>query len=466
MSREKNLIINTILYFSGSLGKGIATILIVFIGSHFIEPSSMGTYDVVVSTISLIQPIIIFQINDGMYRWLLDKNCSNQAVVKSCFRLALINIIIVNMGYLVLAPIFPFSNKILVLILLNVNCIYPMFQQLTRGLKNHKCFALSGIYNGFIVLLLCVIFVCILKIGVSGLYLSQIAATLVSVGYMFFYQRELILSSFRAKTDNIFLGDIVKYSIMLIPNTINQWVIKALDKYTILFFLSSFSNGIYTVAHKFMEMLLMMNNMFYSAWVEQSIVEYESDDRDKYYTKVFDIYSGFLFSIIFLAIPVTKYIIYIIIGSEYYEAWRYVPIMYLSVVFSAFASFYGTGYLSVRKTKGIFKTSFISAVINTAINVIFIKYFGLQTVTISSCVAYLTMWIYRVIETKKFFSLKINIKKITILTVIAIVYIICTLQNLLLLDVVLLIAAILLAIVINFKYLQNLFKVLIRGKNV
>lgn len=467
MSREKNLIINTIFYFSGSLGKGIATILIVFIGSHFIEPSSMGTYDVVISTISLIQPIIIFQINDGMYRWLLDKDCNKASVIKSCFKLAIVNMLVINIGYLILVPLLSFSHKFLVLILLNANCIYPMFQQLTRGLKNHKCFALSGIYNAAIVLLLCIIFVCLLKTGISGLYLSQIAAAFVSIGYMFLCQKEFFLSALGSKTDKPMLMDIIKYSVMLIPNTINQWVIKALDKYTILFFLSSFSNGIYTIAHKFMEMLLMMNNMFYSAWVEQSIVEYESIDRDKYYTKIFDIYSGFLFSIIFIAIPATKYIIYIIIGPEYYEAWKYVPIMYLSVVFSAFASFYGTGYLSVRKTKGIFKTSFISALINTGINIIFISHFGLQTVTISSCIAYFVMWIYRVIETKKFFSLKINIRKMIFFIVTAIIYIICVLKDILLLDVILLITAIILSVAINFKYLKNIFKsFLMRGKNV
>lgn len=57
--REKKLLINSFLYFWGSLGKGVASIVVVFMASFYVSPSDMGIYDLVISTITLLQPICI-----------------------------------------------------------------------------------------------------------------------------------------------------------------------------------------------------------------------------------------------------------------------------------------------------------------------------------------------------------------------------------------------------------------------
>lgn len=451
MNKEKQLAFNTIAYFFGSLGKGISTILIIFIGSYFISPSSLGTYDLIISTITLFQPVIIFQINDAIYRWLLDPNYDNNHIISIGIKIAVRNLIITNAIFIAGSFFFSIKYSWIVLLLLNVNCLYPIFQQITRGLKNHSVFAKSGIINAVLIITLTILFVCIFKMDILGLYLSQLVANVCSVIYMYAHQRKSIKLWNTEKYERKLGRSMIKYSAMMIPNSINQWVIKTLDKYTILLFLTTYDNGIYSVAHRFPEMLLMFINMFHSAWIEQAIVEYDSDERDSYYSKIFAHYSSFLFGLIIFLIPATKLVFPFVVGQEYRHAWEYVPIMYIGVIFFAFAAFYGTGYLSTRKTGGIMKTSLLAAVINTALNVIFMKPFGLQVAAISSCIAYFVMWIVRLIETRQYFKIKINYMKIIVLTSVCIFYALIIEYTNIWTDIVLVIISMALFILLNKK---------------
>lgn len=458
MNKEKQLAFNTIAYFFGSLGKGISTILIIFIGSYYISPDSMGIYDLVISTITLFQPIIIFQINDAIYRWLLDPEYDNDKIISIGVKIAVRNLIITNIIFIVISFFITINYSWIVLVLLNINCIYPIFQQITRGLKNHSVFAKSGIINAILIVALTIFFVCILNLDILGLYLAQLLANLCSVIYMYINQRKIIKFTGHKKYEHNLGRSMIKYSVMMIPNSINQWVIKTLDKYTILLFLTKYDNGIYSVAHRFPEMLLMFNNMFHSAWIEQAIVEYDSDDRDEYYSKIFAQYSNFLFGLIIFLIPVTKCIFPFVVGQEYEHSWQYIPFMYIGVIFFGFAAFYGTGYLSTRKTGGIMKTSLLAAILNTLINVIFMKHFGLQTASVSSCIAYFVMWIVRLLETRKYFKIKFNYLKIIFLTIICILYAIIINKTNIYEDVILLCISIVIFIILNQKLIQYIIK--------
>ena len=121
--REKKLLINSVLYFFGSLGKGIASTIVVFLGSFYISPADMGVYDLIVSSITLLQPIIIFQINDGIYRWLLENPEDKDSIIACGFTIAYRNLILTNIVLFVLLQFINIDNIFWAIILLNVNCI-------------------------------------------------------------------------------------------------------------------------------------------------------------------------------------------------------------------------------------------------------------------------------------------------------------------------------------------------------
>lgn len=447
MNKKTTLLKNTVLYFFGSLGKGVSSILMVFIGSFFINSSALGTYDIVISTISLLQPIIIFQISDGIYRWLLDEENNSNDVISLGVKIVIKNLIAANLFFLIFL-FFKNGSKInifLILTLLNINCIFPVAQQITRGLKNHKIFALSGIFNALLIVVLSFVFVSYFNLGVNGLYLAQILSNILAILIMWILQKEIFCIDLSMRNECMKM-EMISYSIMMIPNSINQWIMKALGKYAILFYLGSYSNGIFSVASRFSEILMMINSMFYSALVEQSVTEKEN--KDQYFTELFHEYSIALFSIIVFLIPFTKIFIKYFVGAEYILAWQYTPFLYLGAVFSAFAAFFGTGYISSKETKGLMKTSFQGAMVNVIINVLFMGMFGLHVAAISSCIAYSVMWLVRVKETKKFIRIGICKKNMALFIFeILLITILCMITEIL--DIFLLFFSLIQGIILN-----------------
>lgn len=408
MSREKSLLINSGLYFIGSLGKGVASVIIVFFGSFFLEPSEMGSYDLVISTVTLLQPVIIFEINDGIYRWLLEEGTDRETVIRCGYGIVLRNLAVAVVFMTLLLPLLPVKHRLLIGIMTAVNCFYPVFQQITRGLRNHKIFALSGILNSILLLGLSILFLAFTDLRAGAFYLAQILANGAAVLYLLAAQK-LFYNPWGGDREAIRRIKIPmqRYSLLMIPNYVNQWLMKTLDKYFILFYLGAWSNGIYTVAHRFPDMLVMVNSMFYSAWVEQAIVEYGSADRDWYFSRIYRAYSRLLFSIVLLAIPVTRYLLRLFAGNEYLSAYRYVPFLYVGVVFLGLSGFVGTGYLGTKKTGGLMWTSVAGAGVNMLVNAALMPFLGLQAAGISSCCAYGAMWLARIFQTRKFFRLNI-----------------------------------------------------------
>lgn len=454
--REKKLIINSILYFFGSLGKGVASIVVIFMASFYISPSDMGVYDLVISTITLLQPIIIFQINDGVYRWLLEKPEDKENIIICGFKTVYRNLVVADLIMIILLFFIDMRHKLLIAIVLNLNCIYPLLQQITRGLKKHKIFAISGIINGGLVLSISYILMRFFNQGVAGFYIAQIISNIAGIVYLSVSQHiNLTMHGGDKIIVKEYSAPMQKYSIMLVPNSVNQWVMKALDKYCILFFLTTFDNGIYTISHRFPDILIMFNNMFYSAWVEQSIVEYKSEDRDEYFSKIYDLYTRVIVCIVLIAIPLTKYFIRIFAGSEYQDAFKYVPFLYIGVIFLGLSGFIGTGYLGTKHTEGIMWTSLAGSVTNMIINIVFMPIWGLQIAGISSVCAYVLMWAVRIFQTKKFFKISINWKVFISLISLAVIFAIGVQFNSLYIDIITEIIAIVVGILLNRKLIGS-----------
>lgn len=83
----------------------------------------------------------------------------------------------------------------------------------------------------------------------------------------------------------------------------------------------------------------------------------------------------------------------------------------ISTIFSGMATFLG-GILSALKKSNLFaKSSVITAIINTILNIILVFMIGPVGSAISTLVAYFLMWLIRLEQVKDFINLRVNIKR-------------------------------------------------------
>ena len=113
-------------------------------------------------------------------------------------------------------------------------------------------------------------------------------------------------------------------------------------------------------------------------------------------------------------------------------------------------------------TKQVATTSIIGAVINILVNVLLIKYIGLYAASLSTCISYFVMMIYRHLDIKKYINIKFDngliIKSIIIYSFSIVLYYI----NNVYLNVLNLLIVILYSFLINKGFLIDFKNVIVK----
>ena len=80
---NKALLTGTIVYAIGNLGTKILTFLIVPLYTYYISTSDMGDYDLLITSVSLLAPLISLKISDATYNWMIKRTSSNEMCIKA-----------------------------------------------------------------------------------------------------------------------------------------------------------------------------------------------------------------------------------------------------------------------------------------------------------------------------------------------------------------------------------------------
>lgn len=424
--KSKSLIEGMLIYAFGSFGTKILSFLIVPMYTYYITTEDMGVYDLLISTVSLLTPIITLQISDAAYRWMVRENQSKDIYIRSTLQVLVINCSLAVVLILGVNCYFtiPFCGYF-VLVLVTSRALATT-QKLLRGLKNQKAFAVSGILYTFVFLLLNIVQICILEKGVSSLLESAVVANIIALIFIFFIEPQLRVNCLK-RPDIKVIREMLAFSAPLVPNQLNWWVINSSDRYIVTFFLGNSANGILAVAHKFPSMLQTILNLFNTSWQDVSLSDSSKEIGD-YYSQVFRKYYRISFSLLWLLVPLTKVFITVVMSTDYKVAANYVAFYYLGTIFQGFSSFYGVGYLRNKQTKGAFSTSIYGAVVNAVLNVLFIRFIGLQAAAISTFIGFLFMWLIREKQNKEELGIILCWKEFLVLLVITIC--ICIVSNL------------------------------------
>ena len=141
------------------------------------------------------------------------------------------------------------------------------------------------------------------------------------------------------------------YCVPLIPTAVFWWIMGVSDRYLVKWFVESDANGIYAVAYKIPTILTILATVFMDAWQLSAIAE--SGDRRaqaRFYARVWDAF----FSAVCLCaggiIAFSPLLIRLLAAESYYDAWRYIPILTLSMIAAAFSNFMGSVYVVTKKS--------------------------------------------------------------------------------------------------------------------
>ena len=465
MSKEKTLLKNTAIVTIGKICTQLISFFLLPLYTTFLTAKEYGVVDILNTLISLLIPVLTFQLDQGIFRFLIDnrENEDGQKKLLSTitvfiFRQIAFYLII----FLLISPWIANEYKYFLASNLIASACANILLQVTRGLGDNTKYTIGSFLSGTVTIVLNLILIAGLKLGAYGMLYSSLIGNIMCIVYVFTSLKLYKKISFKGYNKTV-LKEVLKYSVPLIPNAISWWVVNVSDRIIITYFMNVAVNGIYSVANKFSAVLTTIYGVFNITWTEAVSVNFKSKDRDEFFNRILDVTIRFFGALCLGMIAYMPFVFKILINEAFAEAYMQIPILIIGAMFNILVSFLGTIYVAKKLTKEIAKISLVTAIINIVINVALINFIGLYAASISTLVAWMVMFIYRYIDCKKYVKLKANLKIILPMIGIGIITLISYYLNNSLICLLIAIIVTIYTVAINLKNMKFLLSS-VKGK--
>lgn len=402
----KSLAGNTLIF---AIGNGV-TLIIAFVMVPFytkvLSPSDFGVSDIIVTTTSMLLPLVSLNIFAAIFRFALDKESNRKTLFTNGLNVTLIGIVASLLVSGILEA-FGISYALLVGLYLSATLLLNFFQNFVRGIEHVKTFALSGIIATATNVASNLLLMWVFKLGLNGYLLSLLISTLVTVIFLAIVEKLHRYVKWTSKSWKETKA-LLKYSIPMIPNSFAWWLTNDANKIIILMFMGPGANGILAVANKIPTMLSTFFGMFANAWQMTAVEENGKESTSELHRVVFTLVFGLLITGCAIIVLLIKPFMSIYVDPKFFSAWTIVPILLLTSVFSNMSAFFGTTYLVAKKTAGLITTTLWGMLANIALSFTLVPIIGLNGAGVSGSLGFLLVTILRYRQTQKFVPVKVN----------------------------------------------------------
>ena len=384
MGRRAELAKNTAILTVGKICTQCISFFLLPLYTAILSTEEYGTFDLLVTYSTLLLPLVNWQLDQGLFRFMLDLR-GNKKKEKSLFSTLLCSSIIQSFIYCIifvlLMPYLKIKNAYFLLSYVILQVFTALFLQFVRGLGESVKYTIASFISATATTVLNVIVLAILKMGLQGLFISTLIAQIATLIYLILASKCWQYISIKEVRISIF-KKVGTYSIPLIPNDLAWWVINASDRMVISQFLSTAANGIYSVANKFPNVFISFYNILNLSWTETVSLHYNDKDRDEFLTEtmtsLFKLFAAACFGIV----ACMPFIFPIMVNKKY-------------------------AYTSIS-----------AAIINLVVDVILINKIRIFAASVSTLIAFVIMFLVRYIDVNK--TIHMKIKKTIIIGSIAI----------------------------------------------
>lgn len=453
MNREKSLVKNTIIITIGKICTQLITFFLLPVYTALLSTEEYGTVDLLNTLVSLCIPIVTFQIEQALFRHLID-NRNNDIEIKNTITTTLITITVQSILYLIIfICIAPFiHNQYKYYLATNViACIFSSIMlQISRGLGDNKNYAIGSFITAFTTVLLNVLFIVGFKWGAYGMLTATLIGNVMCSLYIFLIKKVYKYINIKLYSKKL-LKKLWKYSLPLIPNAISWWIFNSSDRIIVSSILGIGDNGILSAAYKFSSVYITIYNIFNMTWTESASLHIDDKDNNQFFSKIINTTLRLFTAICFGIIVCMPFIFPIMINEKFGQAYNQIPILMISSLFNVVVGLISVIYIAKKDTKAVAKTSVCSAIINVVVNLALIKFVGLYAASISTLVAYLIMSIYRMYDVRKYIKIDLNKNFIISVMVMIPIIFVCYYINNLYLNIVMILLVLIYAWLINKK---------------
>ncbi len=397
--RNKKLFSDTVILGLGTFGSKLLVFLLMPFYTAWLSTDQYGTAELITSTANLLIPLACIGISNGIFRFAAERESDKEAVFSS-------SVFLLGLGsllFLALSPLLSFVNYfegygwLIVSYVLSAN-LQSVCAQYVRAIDRPRLFAVQGILNTGLTVLLNILFLAVLEIGVLGYVLSVVLGNLITTLFLIVCAK--LWRVFRvSRIQKSLLRELLWFSLPLIPTTVCWLITDLSDRYMVTYFCGEAANGIYSAAYKLPTIVNLVAGIFLQAW-QFSAVSTSSDETEckSFYSEVF---RGFLSVIMIGAaglILLSRGLADLLLSQSFFEAWRYMPTLLCAAAFEAVVAFLATVYMVKKKSMHSFLTAMVGTLLNVIINLFLIPRYGALGAAIATLISYAAVLIVRLLD--------------------------------------------------------------------
>lgn len=453
MSREKDLAKNTAILSFGKICTQCISFLMLPLYTAVLDTTEYGTFDLLVTYGTLLLPLVNWQFDQGIFRFLLDCRGNKEKqtdLFSSVLAVNTMQSIAFAVVLIVIVNIFHISNVFFLLVYVVLHVYTALLMQFARGLGENSIYAVASFISASGTVLFNVIMLVVLQMGLHGLFIATLVAQALTILYLCIAIKPWNYFRIKQATRRTFSA-VSKYSLPLIPNNLAWWVVNVSDRTIVSYILGVAVNGIYTVANKFSNVFIQFYNIFNLSWTESVSLHFQDEDRDKFLSEMITTMYK-LFSCACLGIvALMPFIFPIMINNRYIDAYPQIIILMYAMLCRVVVGLYSCIYIAQKNSKKVAYTSAAAAIINIIVHLVLIGKIGLYAASISTLVAFGSMAVIRYIDINKIIKMKIAPSVLISSIVLACALTVTYYLNITWINIIMLIIIVIYAIGMNWK---------------
>lgn len=412
MEKYKYFLKNIGLMTLSNFASRILSFLLVPLYTSVLSTADYGLYDIYTTTAFLLVPLLSGAVSQAALRFSMDATSDRSQVFSEAIRtfiqasLVIVAVVAINC-WLNLIPLF--NEYPCYFVLYYVFCLLSdILLSFARGIDRIFDVAIAGIISSAVIIILNVTLLLIFPMGVSGYFIANISAFVVVSIYLVVRLR--LWTYITARRNKALSEEMAEYSRPLIFDQIAWWINNVSDRYIVTWICGAAANGIYSVAFKIPSILNVFQSIFNQAWTLSAVKEI-NESSGKFYSRIYSIYNCGLVLLCSLLLVGDKFVARILYANDFYQAWQYAPLLTISVVFSCLCGVFEGIFAAAKETKILASTTIVGAVINIAMNLVLVRYYGPLGAAFSTMVSYGLVWFARLRKASSIVRLNIHLSR-------------------------------------------------------
>lgn len=427
----KRLLGQIFYYGLGDIITKLSTVIILPIFSRFLSPADFGVASILTFSTVLVSGLSDLGLSISTYRYYFDKKTKNRRQIIST---AQIFVTLVSTLVAIIALLFSHSfskllfetdiySYVLVLAFLSNPLNDWTVSQINRlKLENKaKTCTIIRVFKVITDVMLKIIFVVLLKRGLSGLFEAQLINAAIYAFLFFVLTVRTTGFGFSLKM----LKSMLVFGLPFAFSPIFFGVLNWADRFILGRLTNLTEVGLYTLGYMVGMAVMLPVGAFSTAWPIFYLSIAKDAKAKRFFSLALTYFSFVIGYFIILIVVLARDYFYYLMPVEFHSAYLIVPIIAFSYAFLGHYSIMITGTYLKRKTIYIFATEIIAVAINIILMFLLIPRFGRFGAAWATFISYLSLPILIYGFTNKIFPIRYEYKRLLqiVIAVILVLYI-------------------------------------------